>query len=149
MWISFCIFIEFILIALLMGYFIQYARTKASYIIFKERRDIYNYLIWEYKMKRYSNIWHGIGLIMRIGFSLITFFSFWGFWYHAILGTLISIVFSWTIFDRIINIIIGNSFWYVDGRRVNRFLAKVYWILNILLLITIVIFAVIGQRFFN
>lgn len=140
------LFIEFVLLSVLMGYFIVYAKTKAKIAALnavKRQVDAQDLIR---KAKWYSSVWHGIGLSMRIGLLIIVFIAYWNQWYHAILFTLIGILFSWTIFDRVINVIIGADFLYVDQRNVNKFLGKAYWIMTIALIIVIVYWAFSGQR---
>jgi len=143
------IFIEFILIMLLMGYFIVYARAKSRQIAYSVKGDVHEANHWDQKRRLYSRIWHGIGLIMRSVFIIIVFFEFFGLWYHAILGTLISIFLSWTLFDRGINIVMGSDFWYIDSKNINKFIGKAYWTLTVMLIVGIIYWAIAGQKFFN
>lgn len=154
MFITTGIFIEFVLIMLLMGYFILYAKAKAKEAVFVALKRNTEALIWQYRKERYSRLWHGIGLVMRCLFVVIVFISHWGYWYHAILYSLIAIFFSWQVFDRGINIIIfegrnsKQTFFYIDSKNINKFLGKAYWICAGLLIGFIVGWAIIGQRFF-
>ena len=146
------IFVEFLLLTALMGFFIVYAKTKAKIAALnavKRQVDAQDLIR---KAKWYSSVWHGLGLTIRLVFIGIVFFSQWGSWYHAILDTLISIILSWVIFDRGINVVLfwknnlKKNFWYVDKRNINKFLGKAYWIITIALIIVTIYWAFSGQR---
>ena len=139
------IFIEFILVMLLMGYFIIYTRAKVNAVAYRLQKKLELSQEEADKTKKYSGIWHGLGLAMRLVFIGIVFFEYWGQWYEAVLYTMISIFLSWTVFDRGINVVMKNDFFYTDSKNINKFLGKLYWILTIALMVGIILWAILGN----
>lgn len=138
-----------LIFAFLMGYFIQYARlvaTLSAMHAVKRQVDTQDLVR---KKKRYSAIWHGLGFIVRALLFAAIWTSLWGDWYFAILFSLVFIIIGWQVFDKIINVIIGNDFWYVDNRNINRFFGKAYYGIAVFLIIVTIYWAAMGLIFFD
>jgi len=98
--------------------------------------------------KKYSKIWHGIGLIIRVLIMIIPFF-FINSIIEDIKWLLVSISIGGIAYDFIINAIRyyytkQPPLWYVDNKGWNKFFlkflsAKLYWILRGIFVLTTII----------
>jgi len=65
--------------------------------------------------KKWSKVWHGWSLILRIGVVVLWFPYLWGDWLLMILIALIFFNLSWTFYDGICNWFRKLSFWYIGS----------------------------------
>ncbi len=82
--------------------------------------------------KRLSQIWHAIGFVIR---ALPLVPAAWYFWaeypYELILFAALYMNFSWTVYDAVINIVIGKPIWYTGTTStIDKWGASIGWILK-------------------